>query len=82
MKRFKISLIATAIAFPCFVVVSLVAITIAYNMGGTQQAMKERASALGMALGVLFPMSVAPFWLYEAYKIGKERRAKAKKSPR
>lgn len=75
-KRFKIPLIATAIAFLLAVILNVIMITVIVNSNGSDREKAERSGKAGGAVGTVFVMVIAPFWIFTAAKIGAERRSK------
>ncbi len=76
LKRFKIPMIATAVAFLLAVILSVIMITVIVNSNGSDQQKQERSGKAGGAVAMLFVFTVAPFWIFTAAKIGAERRSK------
>lgn len=76
LKRFKTPLVATAVAFLLTVILSVIMIATIVNSNISDQAKAERSGKAGGAVGFLFVVAVAPFWIYTAAKIGAERRRK------
>jgi hypothetical protein len=80
MKRFKVPLIATAVAFVLMLIVGIVAITMITNSSGSSREKTQRAQMAGAGVATLGGICIAPFWLLAAAKLGKERREQLKKS--
>jgi len=75
MKRFKTPLIATGIIFAAMVIIGIFSITLIHSSSGSSRRKAERASMAGAGVALLGCITIAPFWLYAAAKIGKERRS-------
>jgi hypothetical protein len=75
MRRFKLPLIVTGIAFVLMVAIAIGGMILIAQSGASNREKEARAQALGSGSATLLCMIVAPFWLFEAAKIGKERRA-------
>lgn len=74
MRHFKLPIIVTAIALVlAFGSVLLIGTTIHRAKASNRQKM-ERAQKLGLGIGVITLLVIAPFWLVAAGKVGKERR--------
>ncbi len=77
-RQFKLSLIATAIAFCLMIVLGLIMLGMTIEPGVRNA--EERAGMLGQGLATLTCIIITPFWIYDAYQAGKERREALKKS--
>ncbi len=71
MRHFKLAFIVTAIAFVVCIIVGIAGVTWIHGAGGNAD---KRAEMLGQGLGTLTMLVIAPFWIYGAYQLGKERR--------
>lgn len=74
MKHFKLAMIVSAIVFPLGIVAGFIALYMLFQLDIPNRQKEKRAGMIGSGLGVLIPAIVAPFWLYGAAKLGKERR--------
>ena len=71
MRHFRTAMIATVVALVVVTVLSLGGMVYIMKTGGGD----KRAELLGQGMGILFGVSIAPFWIYGAGEMGKERRA-------
>ena len=77
MKHFKLPLIVTGVATLLFIGIGIGLITLIHKSTASAAEKQVRAEKLGGGLGLLTCLGVAPFWLFAAAKVGKERRAAA-----
>jgi Na+-driven multidrug efflux pump len=82
LRRFKLPLIVTGIAFVLMVAIAVGGMIFIAQSGASNREKEARAQALGSGSAMLLCIIVAPFWLFEAAKIGKERRAAQQKPVR
>jgi hypothetical protein len=78
MRHFKLAMIVTATALIVCIVLGIAGVTWIHGSRGNTD---KRAEMLGQGLGTLTTLVIAPFWIYGAYNLGKERRA-AQSKPR
>ena len=76
MHHFKIPMIVTAVTLLVAILVGVGGMAMILNSPGTSRTRNERASMLGGGLGIATGVISAPFWLFAAAKLGKERRAR------
>ncbi|MCA9107416.1 MAG: hypothetical protein R3B96_15025 [Pirellulaceae bacterium] len=77
MRHFKLPLIVTAIVFVLMIVASIAAFVWLGSQKIPDRQLAERAGLLGSGIATLGMFVIAPFWLWGAAMLGKERRAKA-----
>ena len=76
MRHFRTAMIATVVALVVVTLLSLGGMVYIMKTGGGD----KRAELLGQAMGMLFGISIAPFWIFGASNLGKERAAALKKA--
>ena len=74
MRNFKLPLIATGIAFLLAIIAGLIIITSIHGSQDSRTQKEQRAQTAGAAVAGATCLIVAPFWLYAAAKVGKQRR--------
>ncbi|GAB5404590.1 MAG: hypothetical protein Aurels2KO_28210 [Aureliella sp.] len=79
LKRFKIQIIATAIILTLTIVGGLGAIAAIHASDGSNREKAKRAELAGGGIATMGCIAIAPFWLYAAVQLGKEKRAKLNK---
>lgn len=74
MRYFRLPLIVTGIAFVVFLILGITGMVMIDRTARNDQEKLARGTLLGQGLGTLFSFVVAPFWIYGAAKMGKDRR--------
>ncbi|MSR80175.1 MAG: hypothetical protein EXS11_05550 [Gemmataceae bacterium] len=74
MHHFKLSLIVTGIVVVLVVIAGGVGIYYIDKNSKSDQEKRVRGERLGMGIGTFAGILVAPFWLFAAAKMGKEKR--------
>jgi hypothetical protein len=74
MRHFKLPLLVTAITLLLAVIVGVIMITSIHRSQTSSARKLERAQIAGGGVAVAACVVVAPFWLFAAAKVGKERR--------
>ena len=75
MRYFKLPLIVTGIALVLVMALGIAGAIWIAESSGTGREKEARAQMLGAGAATLLCVVVAPFWLFAAAKVGKERRA-------
>lgn len=75
MKYFRIPLIVTGVAFLLVILIGIGGIIVIVNSNSPDQVKATRSAMLGSGLATTACLVIAPFWIFAAAKLGKERRA-------
>lgn len=75
MRYFRFPLIVTGIAFVVFLILGITGMVMIDRTARNDQEKIARGTLLGQGLGTLISFVVAPFWIFAAAKMGKDRRA-------
>ena len=75
MRHFKLPLIVTGITLALALITGIALVTWIHKSKISDRQKAERAQNLGAAVAVTTSLVIAPFWLFAAAKVGKERRA-------
>lgn len=75
MRYFRLPLIVTGISFVGFLILGITGMIMIDRTARNDQEKMARGTLLGQGLGTLVSFVVAPFWIFAAAKMGKDRRA-------
>lgn len=75
VKHFRTPLIVTGVVFLLVLLIGIGGIIVIVNSNATDQAKAARSAMLGSGVATTACLIVAPFWIFAAAKLGKERRA-------
>jgi hypothetical protein len=74
MRHFKLPLLVTGITLLIALIVGVAVVSSIHGSPASNQRKLERAQQIGGAVAVGACVVIAPFWLFAAAKVGKERR--------
>ncbi len=74
MRHFRLPLIVTGIVFALVVVAAIGGIMYIDKVGKSDGEKRARGEKLGYGIGTFAGILIAPFWLFAAANLGKERR--------
>jgi len=74
MSYFRLPLIVTGVGFGAVILLGIIGMAVILGGSAPDRDKQTRAGLLGSGLATVFCLGVAPFWIFAAAKLGKDRR--------